>query len=63
VLTARGIVKKRNGLVKVLANGELKSAVTVHAHKFSKGAQKAIEAAGGRAVVIGASNSEAAPAA
>jgi large subunit ribosomal protein L15 len=63
VLSARGILKKRNGLVKVLANGELKSAVTVHAHKFSKGAQKAIEAAGGRAVVIGASNSEAAPAA
>jgi large subunit ribosomal protein L15 len=60
VLSARGILKKRNGLVKVLANGELKSAVTVHAHKFSKGAQKAIEAAGGKAVVIG---SEAAPAA
>src|ERR1700744_2667809 len=63
-LTDLGIVKKRNGLVKVLANGELKSAVTVHAHKFSKGAQKAIEAAGGKAVVIGgASNSEAASAA
>jgi large subunit ribosomal protein L15 len=60
VLTARGILKGRNGLVKVLANGELKSAVTVHAHKFSKGAQKAIEAAGGKAIVIG---SEAAPAA
>ncbi|HTV08008.1 MAG TPA: 50S ribosomal protein L15 [Candidatus Aquilonibacter sp.] len=60
VLSARGILKKRNGLVKVLANGELTSAVTVHAHKFSKGAQKAIEAAGGKAVVIG---SEAAPAA
>jgi large subunit ribosomal protein L15 len=60
VLSARGILKKRNGLVKVLANGELKSAVTVHAHKFSKGAQKAIEAAGGKAVVIG---SEAASAA
>jgi large subunit ribosomal protein L15 len=63
VLTARGILKKRNGLVKVLANGELKSAVTVHAHKFSKGAQKAIEAAGGKAIVIGASESEAASAA
>ncbi|HXS14147.1 MAG TPA: 50S ribosomal protein L15 [Acidobacteriaceae bacterium] len=60
VLSAHGILKKRDGLVKVLANGELKSAVTVHAHKFSKGAQKAIEAAGGKAVVIG---SEAAPAA
>jgi large subunit ribosomal protein L15 len=54
VLTAHGILKGRNGLVKVLANGELKSAVTVHAHKFSKGAQKAIEAAGGKAILIGA---------
>jgi large subunit ribosomal protein L15 len=49
-----GLLKKRNGLVKVLANGELKSAVTVHAHKFSKAAQKAIEDAGGKAIVIGA---------
>jgi len=60
VLTARGILKKRNGLVKVLANGELKSAVTVHAHKFSKSAQKAIEAAGGKAIVIGAADAPAA---
>jgi large subunit ribosomal protein L15 len=52
-LTEHGILKKRNGLVKVLANGELNSAVTVHAHKFSKAAQKAIEAAGGKAIVIG----------
>jgi large subunit ribosomal protein L15 len=51
-LTEHGILKKRNGLVKVLANGELTSAVTVHAHKFSKAAQKAIEAAGGKAIVI-----------
>ena len=50
-----GLLKKRNGLVKVLANGEIKTAVTVHAHKFSKAAQKAIEEAGGKAVVIGAS--------
>jgi large subunit ribosomal protein L15 len=49
-----GVTKKRNGLVKVLANGELKTAVTVHAHKFSKAAQAAIEAAGGKAIVIGA---------
>jgi large subunit ribosomal protein L15 len=56
-LAERGILKKRNGLVKVLANGELKSAVTVHAHKFSKAAQKAIEAAGGKAVLVGAESS------
>jgi len=52
-LQAKGIVKKRDGLVKVLANGEIKKAVTVHAHKFSKAAQKAIEAAGGKTIVIG----------
>jgi large subunit ribosomal protein L15 len=52
-LTEHGILKKRNGLVKVLANGELTTAVTVHAHKFSKAAQAAIEAAGGKVVVIG----------
>lgn len=56
---ARGVVKGRNKLIKVLANGEITSAVTVHAHKFSAAAQKAIEAAGGKAIVIGA---EAAPA-
>ena len=60
MLQERGVVKGRNKLVKVLANGELKTAVTVHAHKFSAAAKKAIEAAGGKAVVIGA---ETAPAA
>ena len=54
MLKQKGLVKGRNKLVKVLANGELKKAVTVHAHKFSKAAQKAIEDAGGKAVVIGA---------
>ncbi len=58
-LQARGVVKGRNKLVKVLANGELNSAVTVHAHKFSAAAQKAIEAAGGKAVVIGAESAAA----
>ena len=53
-LQLRGIVKGRNKLVKVLANGKLTAAVTVHAHKFSAAAQKAIEAAGGKAIVIGA---------
>lgn len=54
-LQARGIVKGRK-LIKVLANGEISTAVTVHAHKFSEAAKKAIEAAGGKAVVIGAEN-------
>jgi len=57
-----GLLKKRNGLVKVLANGAIKTAVTVHAHKFSAAAKKAIEDAGGKAIVIGAPEA-AAPAA
>ena len=48
-----GIAKKKNALVKVLANGEITKAVTVHAHKFSKQAQQKIEAAGGKAVLLG----------
>jgi large subunit ribosomal protein L15 len=62
-LQQHGIAKKRNGLVKVLANGELKTAVTVYAHKFSKAAQKAIEDAGGKAILLGGAPAEAAPAA
>ena len=48
----KGLLKKRNGLVKVLADGELTAAVTVHAHKFSKSAVEKIEKAGGKAVLV-----------
>jgi large subunit ribosomal protein L15 len=48
-----GLLRKKNGLIKVLNNGELTAAVTVHAHKFSKTAKEAIEKAGGKAIVIG----------
>lgn len=41
----------KNDLVKVLGNGEIKSAVTVTADAFSKSAIAKIEAAGGKAVV------------
>ncbi|HRK06880.1 MAG TPA: 50S ribosomal protein L15 [Pseudobdellovibrionaceae bacterium] len=40
--------------VKVLAKGEIKTAVTVKADKFSKAAQAAIEKAGGKVEVLGA---------
>ena len=46
-----GIVGKRE-LLKVLGRGEIKSPVTVYAHKFSKKAQEAIEAAGGKVEII-----------
>ena len=49
----QGLMKKRRGLVKVLANGEIKTAVTVYAHKFSKAAQEAIVKAGGKAIILG----------
>lgn len=52
-LAELGLVKRRSDLVKVLGNGELKVAVTVHAHKFSKAAQEKIEKAGGKAIVVG----------
>ena len=49
-----GLVSSKKALVKVLGSGELKSAITVHAHKFSKSAVEKIEKAGGKAVVAGA---------
>ncbi len=51
-LVALKLVRKRNGLVKVLGDGDITLAVTVHAHKFSKTAQEKIEKAGGKAVLI-----------
>ena len=51
VLVSAGIAGK-NDLIKVLGDGELKGAITVHAHKFSKSAQQKITKAGGKAEVI-----------
>ena len=48
---AAGLAAKTD-LIKVLGNGEIKTAVTVSAHAFSKSAIAKIEAAGGKAVVI-----------
>ena len=40
------------GLIKVLGNGEVGHALTVHAHKFSASARTKIEAAGGSVEII-----------
>jgi large subunit ribosomal protein L15 len=53
-LSSLGVLKKNHDLVKVLGNGELKTAITVHAHKFSKSAQEKIEKLGGKAITAGA---------
>jgi large subunit ribosomal protein L15 len=50
-LRERGLVAKQ-GLVKVLARGEITKALTVKAHGFSAAATSAIEAAGGTTEVL-----------
>jgi large subunit ribosomal protein L15 len=52
VLVKNGLAGK-NDLIKILGDGELKSALHVQAHKFSKSAQEKIAKSGGKAEVIG----------
>jgi large subunit ribosomal protein L15 len=52
VLRKAGVVSSRKTLIKVLGQGELSKALTVHAHKFSKSAQEKIEKAGGKIQVV-----------
>ena len=49
-----GLASSKKALIKILGNGELTAAVTLHAHKFSKTATEKIEKAGGKAIVLGA---------
>ena len=51
VLRKAGVIKTKHP-VKILGDGELTVAITVHAHKFSKAAQEKITKAGGKAEVI-----------
>jgi large subunit ribosomal protein L15 len=51
VLRKAGVIKGKHRL-KVLGDGELTVALTVHAHKFSKSAQEKIAKAGGKFEVL-----------
>ena len=51
VLRKAGVIKTKHP-VKILGDGELKIAITVHAHKFSKSAQEKITKAGGKFEVL-----------
>jgi large subunit ribosomal protein L15 len=51
-LMQKGLIKDLKNGVKILGMGELKSKLTVRAHKFSKSALDKIQAAGGKAEVI-----------
>ena len=52
-LVDAGIIKRESERVKILGQGDMASAKTIHAHKFSLSAQKKIEDAGGKAVLVG----------
>jgi large subunit ribosomal protein L15 len=52
LLVKKGLAGK-NDLIKILGDGDLKSALTVHAHKFSRSAQEKIAKVGGKAELIG----------
>ncbi|CAA7390003.1 50S ribosomal protein L15 [Chryseobacterium fistulae] len=51
VLVANGLATK-NELVKIMGRGELKSAVSISADKFTKSAEELIAKAGGKAITI-----------
>jgi len=53
MLAEKGLVRRRDRLVKVLGDGSLTKALTVKAHRFSDAAKAKIEAAGGEAEVLG----------
>lgn len=52
LLVKQGIVKRLRDGLKVLADGQLTKALTVHAHRFSGKAQERIAALGGKAELI-----------
>src|SRR5437016_2064560 len=52
VLVSKGLARK-NDLVKILGDGDVKSAINVQAHKFSKSPQEKIAKAGGQAELMG----------
>ncbi len=51
-LMSAGLLRKGTDPIKILGNGDLKVALTVHAHKYAGSASRKIEAAGGRAQLL-----------
>ncbi|MFC1651319.1 50S ribosomal protein L15 [Candidatus Latescibacterota bacterium] len=48
ILAASGLIKKSDKNVKILGMGEIKNALNIKAHAFSKSAREKIEKAGGK---------------
>jgi large subunit ribosomal protein L15 len=53
VLVDAGLIKRTLRPVKILGQGDVGRPIVIQAHRFSKSAVQKIEAAGGRAEVIG----------
>jgi large subunit ribosomal protein L15 len=51
-LKAAGLVACSASAIKILGDGEIKKALTVQAHRFSRSAVQKIEARGGKAEVL-----------
>jgi len=52
ILEAKGIIKNKEKLVKILGNGEIKNPINIQAHAFSKKASEEITKAGGKTEII-----------
>jgi large subunit ribosomal protein L15 len=48
-----GLAGSKKAQIKILGDGELTTAISISAHKFSKSAQEKIEKAGGKALIVG----------
>jgi len=48
-----GLAGSKKAVIKILGNGDVTTALTITAHKFSKSAVEKIEKAGGKALVAG----------
>jgi large subunit ribosomal protein L15 len=52
LLRATGLIRELRAEIKVLGDGDLKIALIVHAHKFSKSAEEKITGAGGKVELL-----------
>ena len=52
ILFKARLIRKRSSMFKILGQGEVKKAMEIQAHAFSKAALEKIEAAGGKAIVL-----------
>ncbi len=51
-LREAGLIRKKEGLIKILGDGEIGRSVTVRAHAFSRSAREKIESAGGSVEIL-----------